>query len=124
MTELAQHLGASEEDVLEAQELGQAYNLLSLDSELHGDSDKKSQTLADYVGRNDPAMELLEDAAVKQPRVLKDPPPQVLLGSFAGDSMSFELRVWINQTEDWSQIRSELALAVRATLAEHNIAVK
>jgi small-conductance mechanosensitive channel len=69
-------------------------------------------------------MELLEGAAVKQPRVLKDPPPQVLLGSFAGDSMSFELRVWINQTEDWSQIRSELALAVRATLAEHNIAVK
>jgi len=38
--------------------------------------------------------------------------------------MSFELRAWTNQTEDWSQIRSELALAVRATLAEHNIGVK
>jgi small-conductance mechanosensitive channel len=38
--------------------------------------------------------------------------------------MSFELRTWINQPEDWSQIRSELALAVRATLAEHSIAVK
>jgi small-conductance mechanosensitive channel len=69
-------------------------------------------------------MELLEGAAAKQSRVLKDPPPQALLGSFAGDSMNFELRIWINQTEDWSQIRSELALAVRATLAEHNIAVK
>jgi small-conductance mechanosensitive channel len=69
-------------------------------------------------------MELLKDAAVGQPQVLKDPPPQVLLGSFAGDSMNFELRVWTNQTEDWSQIRSELALAVRAGLAEHNIVVK
>jgi RNA polymerase sigma-B factor len=63
VTELAQTLGASEEDVLEAQELGQAYNLLSLDTELNGDGDKKTQTLADYVGQNDPALELLEDRA-------------------------------------------------------------
>ena len=61
--ELAQHLGASEEDILEAQELGQAYNLLSLDTELNGDGDKKSQTLADYVGQNDAGLELLEDRA-------------------------------------------------------------
>ena len=63
VAELAEHLGASEEDVLEAQELGQAYNLLSLDTELNGDGDKKSQTLADYVGRNDAGLELLEDRA-------------------------------------------------------------
>ncbi len=69
-------------------------------------------------------MELLTSMAAGQPQVLKDPPPQVLLGSFGGDSLSFELRVWTNQTEDWSRIRSELTLAVRATLAEHNIAVK
>jgi small-conductance mechanosensitive channel len=69
-------------------------------------------------------MELLTGAAAGQSRVLKDPPPEVLLGSFAGDTMSFELRAWTNQTEDWSQIRSELALAVRATLEEHHIALK
>ena len=63
VTELASHLGASEEDVLEAQELGQAYNLLSLDTELNGEGDKKSQTLADYVGQNDAGLELLEDRA-------------------------------------------------------------
>ena len=63
VSELAAHLGASEEDVLEAQELGQAYNLLSLDTELNGDGDKKSQTLADYVGQNDSELELLEDRA-------------------------------------------------------------
>ncbi|MGA3038551.1 MAG: SigB/SigF/SigG family RNA polymerase sigma factor [Vulcanimicrobiaceae bacterium] len=63
VAELAAHLGATEEDVLEAQELGQAYNLLSLDTELSGEGDKKSQTLADYVGQNDPALDLLEDKA-------------------------------------------------------------
>jgi small-conductance mechanosensitive channel len=56
--------------------------------------------------------------------VLKDPPPQALLGAFAGDSMTFELRTWIDQSEDWFQIRSELALAIRAALAENNIGVK
>jgi small-conductance mechanosensitive channel len=69
-------------------------------------------------------MELLKSAAVGQPRILKDPPPEALLGSFAGDSLSIELRAWTNQTENWSEIKSELALAVRAVLAEHNIAVK
>jgi RNA polymerase sigma-B factor len=63
VSELAQHLGATEEDILEAQELGQAYNLLSLDTELNGEGDKKAQTLADYVGQNDPALEMLEDRA-------------------------------------------------------------
>ena len=55
--------GAVEEDILEAQELGQAYNLLSLDSEVSGEGDKKSQTLADTVGAMDAGLELLEDRA-------------------------------------------------------------
>jgi small-conductance mechanosensitive channel len=48
----------------------------------------------------------------------------VLLGGVAGDSMSFELRIWTSQSEDWAQIRSNLALAVRAALDEHHITVK
>lgn len=63
VAELASHLGATEEEILEAQELGAAYNLLSLDTELGGENDKKSQTLADYVGQNDAGLELLEDRA-------------------------------------------------------------
>ena len=63
VAELAAHLNASEEDILEAQELGQAYNVLSLDSELDSESDKKPATLSDYVGQNDSALELLEDKA-------------------------------------------------------------
>ncbi len=63
VAELAEKLNATEEEILEAQELGQAYNLLSLDSEVGGDGDKKSQTLADTVGMTDAGMELLEDRA-------------------------------------------------------------
>jgi RNA polymerase sigma-B factor len=63
VAELAEHLNATEEEILEAQELGQAYNLLSLDSEVSGESEKKSQTLADTVGVNDAGLELLEDRA-------------------------------------------------------------
>jgi RNA polymerase sigma-B factor len=63
VAELAKRLGASEEEVLEAQELGQAYNLLSLDTELSGDGDKNSQTLADYIGTDDQNLKSFEDRA-------------------------------------------------------------
>jgi RNA polymerase sigma-B factor len=61
--ELAECLAAGEEEILEAQELGQAYNLLSLDSEISGETDRKSQTLSDTVGVADAGLELLEDRA-------------------------------------------------------------
>jgi RNA polymerase sigma-B factor len=61
--ELALRLDASEEEILEAQELGQSYNLLSLDSEVSSEGDKRAQTLADTVGITDPGLELLEDRA-------------------------------------------------------------
>lgn len=63
VAELAAHLNAGEDEILEAQELGQAYNLLSLDSEVSGENDKKSQTLADTVGIADAGLALLEDRA-------------------------------------------------------------
>ncbi|MEO9171413.1 MAG: SigB/SigF/SigG family RNA polymerase sigma factor [Candidatus Aquilonibacter sp.] len=61
--ELAERLNATEEEILEAQELGQAYNLLSLDSEVSSEGEKKSQTLADTVGITDSGLEMLEDRA-------------------------------------------------------------
>ena len=61
--ELAEALHASEEEVLEAQELGQAYNPLSLDTEIGGEGDKNAQKLADYIGEQDPQLANLEDRA-------------------------------------------------------------
>jgi potassium efflux system protein len=69
-------------------------------------------------------MVLLKGVVTRQVHVIKEPPPQALLLSFTGDSMNFELRFWTNQSEDSSQIRSELAVAIRAALEEQNIKVK
>lgn len=62
VSELAVHLDASEEEILEAQELGQAYNLLSLDNDPARDGDS-AQTLGETVGMNDPGLESLENRA-------------------------------------------------------------
>ena len=63
VAELAHHLDASEEEVLEAQELGQVYNLLSLDNDLASDGNSKAQALGDTLGASDPGLESLENRA-------------------------------------------------------------
>lgn len=63
VSDLAQRLGASVEEIIESQELGQAYNVLSLDSELAAEGEARSATLLDYVGSQDEALELFENKA-------------------------------------------------------------
>jgi RNA polymerase sigma-B factor len=59
--ELAQRLSASDEEIIEAQELGQMYNVLSLDSELASPSSTGVATLVDYLGESDPELRLFEN---------------------------------------------------------------
>lgn len=59
--EIAKKLDVTAEDVLEAQELGQSYNLLSIDSELDADDSRKTSSLLDYLGRSDFHLEQVED---------------------------------------------------------------
>ncbi|MGR4065719.1 MAG: SigB/SigF/SigG family RNA polymerase sigma factor [Vulcanimicrobiaceae bacterium] len=62
--EIAEYLGLSAESVLEAQELGRAYNVISLDNAIESDGgDGTSQRLADVVGSTDSELDLLEDRA-------------------------------------------------------------
>jgi len=63
VSDLAARLGASVEEIIESQELGQAYNVLSLDTELAADGEARSATLLDYVGAQDEALELFENKA-------------------------------------------------------------
>jgi len=63
VADLAKRLGVSEEEIIEAQELGQMYNLLSIDTELAAAGDGRAATLLDYLGREDPELALLEDRA-------------------------------------------------------------
>lgn len=61
VAEIAGKVGATEEEVLEAQELGQAHSPMSLELEMEGDSDKRVSNLLDYLGENDLALEGVED---------------------------------------------------------------
>jgi len=61
--DLASRLGATSEEIIEAQELGQAYNVLSLDTELTPEGDARSAKLLDYVGGDDAELDLFEDKA-------------------------------------------------------------
>lgn len=61
IAEIAARLKVTEEEVLEAQELGHAHTLLSLDVQLESEGDKRSPNLLDYLGKADFALETVED---------------------------------------------------------------
>lgn len=69
-------------------------------------------------------MELLKSTAVSQPLILKDPPPRVLLTNFTGGSLNFELRAWTGHANDWSQVRSDLSVAISLALTAQNISIR
>ena len=58
--EVAVRIGATEEETLEAIELGNAYETVSLDSKMMGDSDSAPLTLAEFVGAEDESLQSLE----------------------------------------------------------------
>jgi len=49
--------------------------------------------------------------------------PQAYVLSFGSATVSFNLRVWTDQYEDWVQVRSDLAVAVDEALSREKIAV-
>jgi small-conductance mechanosensitive channel len=69
-------------------------------------------------------IELLEKTAAKHPLVTRDPPPQALVVKLGPDSFGFELRAWTERSEQWMQIRSDLAIAISSALAAEAIAIR
>jgi small-conductance mechanosensitive channel len=69
-------------------------------------------------------IELLEKTATAHPLVTGEPAPQALFVKLGPDSFGFELRAWTDRSERWMQIRSELAIAISATLAAEKIAIR
>jgi small-conductance mechanosensitive channel len=66
----------------------------------------------------------LESAAAAHPQINKEPPPKALVVKLGPDSLGLELRAWTDQSEEWMQIRSDLAIAISAALAAEKIALK
>ncbi|MBI5975483.1 RNA polymerase sigma factor SigB [Staphylococcus canis] len=58
--EIAERLEVSDEDVLEAMEMGQSYNALSVDHSIEADKDGSTVTLLDIMGNQDDNYELTE----------------------------------------------------------------
>jgi small-conductance mechanosensitive channel len=69
-------------------------------------------------------IELLEKTATAHPLVTGEPAPQALFVRLGPDSFGFELRAWTDRSERWMQIRSELAIAISATLAAEKIPIR
>lgn len=61
LAEIAGALSVSEEEVLEAAEMGQVYNVLSLEAEVNADNDRNGFSLLDYIGERDPQLERIGD---------------------------------------------------------------
>ncbi|MFB7590207.1 RNA polymerase sigma factor SigF [Streptomyces sp. NPDC056169] len=59
--ELAELMSLTEEEVTEARLASNGYNSSSLDAALSGESEESEASLADFIGSEDPAMELVED---------------------------------------------------------------
>ncbi|MEU6932515.1 RNA polymerase sigma factor SigF [Streptomyces sp. NPDC046385] len=59
--ELAELMSLTEEEVTEARLASNGYNSASLDAALSGEDEAGDASLADYIGSEDPAMELVED---------------------------------------------------------------
>jgi len=76
--------------------------------------------------KDDPerAMRLMEEAAVKHPRVLADPPAKAFLARFADSGIELELGVWIDDPESGMlNLRSELNLAIWRAFQEAGIEI-
>jgi RNA polymerase sigma-B factor len=98
VAELAQHLGMSEEEVLEGLESANAYSAVSLDAPDTGDDD--SPAVADSLGTTDDSLEGVEYRESLKPLLEKLPPREkkILLLRFFG-----------NMTQ--SQIAAELGIS-------------
>lgn len=60
ISEIANRLEVSDEDVLEAMEMSQSYNALSVDHSIEADKDGSTVTLLDIMGQQDDNYDLTE----------------------------------------------------------------
>lgn len=67
---------------------------------------------------------LLVEAALAQPRVLKEPAPAAALSAFGADGLELTLGYWIADPENGQlNIRSDINLAILRSLREHGIEI-
>ena len=63
-------------------------------------------------------IEVLEAVARATPRVLPNPPPRAIFMGYGDSSINFELRAWTDESINWRQVRSDLAVTVYDAVIE------
>ncbi len=110
VSEVADHIDASDEDVLTAMEAGQAYEAVSLDAQRSGDNE--SDTFADSIGAEDERFELVEFGAAISPafRALPQRDQEVLHLRFVEDLTQSQIaeRIGVSQMHVSRLIRRAL----------------
>ena len=66
---------------------------------------------------------LLVETAATVPGVLAKPSPLALFQGFGDSSLNFELRAWTDHFEEWSAIRSKIAVGVNNRLKAEGIEI-
>ena len=89
------------------------------------DRQRAVEISVNVAGGADPqrVVELLKRTAAAQSGVSKEPSPQVYVTNFTAGSVTFQLRAWTDRHEDWTQLRSDLSVAVNEALAREKIAI-
>lgn len=69
-------------------------------------------------------MRLLEEAALSEPRVLRDPAPAVALSSFGADGLEFTVGYWMADPENGTlNLKSQVNVAILRLLRENQIEI-
>lgn len=77
-----------------------------------------------YDSDVDLVSQLLQTAALEQPRVLRDPAPAALLNAFGPDALEFTLNYWIADPENGqSVLRSNVNRRILQLFREHGIGI-
>ena len=75
-----------------------------------------------YESNVEQVMALLQQAALSQARVLREPAPAVSLANFGADGLEFTVSYWINDLENGQgNLRSDINLAILRALRTHGI---
>lgn len=95
-------------------------NLSLVDSRLY----QSTVVSVSYESNVDQVSELLLQAALAQPRVLREPGPGVLLSNFGADGLEFTVGYWIEDPENGQgNLRSDINKAVLASLRANGIEI-
>ena len=76
-----------------------------------------------YGNEPENIIKLLTKVALAHKDILKEPPPRTLFVGFGDNALNFQLRAWTNRTDQWVNIKSEIAVGVHKALRDAKVEI-